>query len=202
MSYLTDGFVEEWFVQSWGPNAEACAQRLVDQGLWLEVAGGWQFHDWDEFQPTREKVEAEREAAAERMRRVRANRTANVRPNERGTNGVGSATPSPSPSPDLLLTDLVGLGSNARENSTDKETVEQIEASKRTAKTQRLDLDRIKSLASERCGRDLGFGEALRLGVLIVSKSKTVVRSPSAYVATAFDEWQEVQRLIDTEVRL
>lgn len=202
MSYLTDGFVEEWFVQSWGPNAEACAQRLVNQGLWLEVEGGWQFHDWDEFQPTREKVEAEREAAAERMRRVRANRTANVRPNERGTNGVGSATPSPSPSPDLLLTDLVGLGSNAREKSTDEESIEQIEASKRTAESQRLNLDRIRALATERCGRDLGYGEALRLGVTIMSKAKRSVGNPSAYVAKAFDEWQEVQKLIDTEVRL
>lgn len=109
---------------------------------------------------------------------------------------------SQSQSQDLLLTDLVGLGSNAREKSTDEESIEQIEASKRTAETQRLNLDRIRALATERCDRDLGYGEALRLGVSIMSKAKRSVGNPSAYVAKAFDAWQEVQKLIDTEVRL
>lgn len=212
MSYLTDGFVEEWFVLSW-PNGAELAERLVGTGLWLRGDGGWQFHDWAEFQPTREKVEAEREAASERKRRQRA-RGSDGRYESRESHGVTptvtdgaspaerSSTPSPSPSPDLLLTDLVGLGSNAREKSTDEESIEQIEASKRTAETQRLNLDRIRALASERCDRDLGYGEALRLGVTIMSKAKRSVGNPSAYVARAFDAWQEVQKLIDTEVRL
>ena len=80
MSYLTDGVVERWFVES-KPDGVKLAAKLVKAGLWDEHEDGWVFHDWDEFQFTREQVLAEREGAAERMRRVRANRKANVRPN-------------------------------------------------------------------------------------------------------------------------
>lgn len=66
MSYLTDGFVEEWFVLSW-PNGAELAERLVGTGLWLRGDGGWQFHDWAEFQPTKVRVEAERSANARRQ---------------------------------------------------------------------------------------------------------------------------------------
>uniref|UniRef100_UPI003018A971 hypothetical protein n=1 Tax=unclassified Microbacterium TaxID=2609290 RepID=UPI003018A971 len=81
MSYLTDGIVERWFVESL-PGGVKLAGRLVKAGLWHEHPDGWEFHDWAEFQFTREQILADRGAAAERMRRVRANRKANVRPNE------------------------------------------------------------------------------------------------------------------------
>lgn len=80
MSYLTDGVVERWFVES-KPDGVKLAAKLVKAGLWDEHEDGWVFHDWEEFQLTREQVLADREVAAERMRRVRANRKANVRPN-------------------------------------------------------------------------------------------------------------------------
>ena len=147
------------------------------------------------------------EAAKERWRREKERKADEVQVQSGSNAGAlqvecETMPQSQSQSQDLLLTDLVGLGSNAREKSTDEESIEQIEASKRTAETQRLNLDRIRALASERCDRDLGYGEALRLGVTIMSKAKRSVGNPSAYVARAFDEWQEVQKLIDTEVRL
>lgn len=80
MSYLTDGVVERWFVES-KPRGIKLAGDLVKAGLWDEHEKGWIFHDWEEFQFTREQILADREGAAERMRRVRANRKANVRPN-------------------------------------------------------------------------------------------------------------------------
>lgn len=210
MSYLTDGFVEAWFVQSW-PHGEELAGKLVQAGLWLEADGGWQFHDWEKFQPTRESVKADRHAAAERMRRVRANRKGGS--GEQGSNvpesfGDGSPTPSPSPSPSPE-TDLTSISSqsanplavdNLRTDSI-QESEEQIAGARALAATQKLDLEKIRQLASERCGRDLGFGEALRLGNLIVSKSRVRVSKPTAYVVRAFNEPFEVQQLIDKEVR-
>lgn len=199
MSYLTDGFVEEWFVLSW-PNGAELAERLVGTGLWLKLENGWQFHDWAEFQPTREKVEAEREAAAERMRRVRANRSANARPNTEGTNGDGSATPSPSPSPSprLLLTESVSLGSNrAREDETDSEAQA---AAERLAAAMGLDLEKIRA-AARRLDRDLDHGQALRLGTIIVAKARREPKNATAYVMGAFRQSpHEVQQWIDTEV--
>ena len=79
MAYLTDGVVERWFVDSM-PDGTKLARKLVTAGLWDEHPDGWVFHDWAEYQFTREQVLADREGAAERMRRVRANRKANVQP--------------------------------------------------------------------------------------------------------------------------
>ncbi len=79
MAYLTDGVVERWFVESM-PDGTKLARKLVTAGLWDEHPDGWVFHDWAEYQFTREQVLADREGAAERMRRVRANRKANVQP--------------------------------------------------------------------------------------------------------------------------
>ncbi len=214
--YTTGGFVPVGIAHSFG--AEECA-RLVAVGLWDEgtdplLGDGYQFHEWTKRagNGTAEEEKARKEKERERWRRQK-NAQRN-RPYSADTPGVhprtlpaeppsDSAYPqSQSQSHDLLLTDLVGLGSNAREKSTDEESIEQIEASKRTAESQRLNLDRIRALATERCDRELGYGEALRLGVTIMSKAKRSVGNPSAYVARAFDEWQEVQKLIDTEVRL
>jgi hypothetical protein len=64
-SQLTDGFVPR------GALALLCgrprdAAELVKVGLWDEVDGGWQFHAWFEFQPSRSQVEAARGIARRR----------------------------------------------------------------------------------------------------------------------------------------
>lgn len=51
---------------------EAVAPRaLVASGLWEPAPGGWQFHDWEKYQPTRQIVTARREASAQRLREWR-----------------------------------------------------------------------------------------------------------------------------------
>ena len=66
---LTDGFVPRSILARWGGAADA--KRLVVAGLWSEAERngetGWQFHDWDEFQPSREKVQADRAKTAARL---------------------------------------------------------------------------------------------------------------------------------------
>src|SRR4029077_17162310 len=39
------------------------ADILVDAGVWERVNGGWAIHDFPDYQPTREQVLADREAA-------------------------------------------------------------------------------------------------------------------------------------------
>ena len=74
MAYLTDGYVEPWFIQSW-PRGEELAARLVDADLWdTHPDGGWQFHDWDQYQPTKAQVEEEREKERERKAKWRESR--------------------------------------------------------------------------------------------------------------------------------
>jgi len=69
---LTDGYVPNDIISAFG--SVASASRLVDAGLWHEASNGFEFNDWHDYQPTRESVMAEREAARSRMARVRANK--------------------------------------------------------------------------------------------------------------------------------
>lgn len=74
--YTTEGFVPEWFVQAW-PGGRKHANALVRAGLWLETDAnppGWQFHDWDHFQMTKEEIERDRELNRERQKRFREKR--------------------------------------------------------------------------------------------------------------------------------
>jgi len=86
----------------------ADARALVAVGLWEEADGGWVFHGWAEFQPTRAQQEEKREAARERMRKAREQR-ANERDGSQGVRANSERTsqsvrvtptrPDPTPSP-------------------------------------------------------------------------------------------------------
>ena len=76
MGYLSDGFVPEWFVKTW-PKGAALAKRLVDAGLWtlthVDGEKGWQFHQFvgNGRNDSRERIEADRANARDRMRGAR-----------------------------------------------------------------------------------------------------------------------------------
>lgn len=74
MAYKTDGFVPEWFVSSW-QNGRRLADQLVKAGHWeigeKDGEGGWFFHDWLDYQPSSDEIEADREAARDRQRKRR-----------------------------------------------------------------------------------------------------------------------------------
>lgn len=77
MAYKLDGFVPGWYVIT-HRDGRKHAETLVRVGLWenatREKEEGYQFHDWDDYQPTADEIEAEREAARERQRAYRAKR--------------------------------------------------------------------------------------------------------------------------------
>lgn len=120
MGELTDGFVPEYYVNSW-PSGKRSAARLVDAGLWTETSRnglrGWQFHDFLDVQRPAETIVAERESARERARKSRrahAERAAHAQPDVHET----CTTPYPSPYPfqgDLgaAVPDLGARASNA-----------------------------------------------------------------------------------------
>lgn len=67
--YLTEGFVKRDVALLYGDMA--LVDVLVKVGLFEPVEGGWQMHDFLNYNPTKEKVLAEREAAAKRQRDAR-----------------------------------------------------------------------------------------------------------------------------------
>ena len=70
MQQLTDGYVPAAIARSLGTAAEV--KKLVDVGLWEPEADGYRFVDWFPDQLSAEKIQRERDAAAERKRRARS----------------------------------------------------------------------------------------------------------------------------------
>lgn len=67
-----------------------CAAELVAAGIWLEVDGGFEVHDYLKFQPSKSQVESQRQSQRDRQRDSRARR------------GVSASTPT---RPDPTRTD-------------------------------------------------------------------------------------------------
>lgn len=79
-AYETDGVVPaSWVHRHQSVTGESpvtvLADELVDAGLWTTGAGGWVFHDWAQYQPTRAELEAERARKAQNARDSRAARS-------------------------------------------------------------------------------------------------------------------------------
>ena len=68
--HLTDGFVSAQILP-WLTTQQHAAVELVTAGLWREVDGGFEFHDWCAYQDTRTAVEKRRAAWKERQQRHR-----------------------------------------------------------------------------------------------------------------------------------
>lgn len=89
--FLTDGWLSLDTVRALGGHKRDI-DRLVQVGLWRHDGDGIRFHDWEDFQPTKAQVEAEREATRERVERWR-NKNRNAEGNA-VTNGNGTDAPS------------------------------------------------------------------------------------------------------------
>ncbi len=78
---LTDGVVSvERISRLCGDRRQAhlLARSLVRAGLWVEVEGGFKFHEWHEHQPTAEAVKAEKERKRRNVADHRARRRQEV----------------------------------------------------------------------------------------------------------------------------
>ena len=74
--YLTDGFLAQAVINRLD-NGNAY-QQMLEAGLWLEVDGGAQIHDYCEHQTTRKTVEEKRDQVRNRVTRYREKSNAHV----------------------------------------------------------------------------------------------------------------------------
>lgn len=70
---LSDGFIPESRVPRLTnlPKPRDLAERLVAQGLWDRIDGGYQIHDYEQHQMSKREIEQRRKANAERVKRHR-----------------------------------------------------------------------------------------------------------------------------------
>lgn len=190
MHQLSDGFIPKGVVVALGGDWDDAA-ALINAGLWNTADGGYQFHDWAEYQPTREQVLTEREAAAERMRRVRANK----RENDGRTNGDRSGSPSrPVPTPDSSKTYVDQSSNDGAKEPTDSV----LPMTERLAGQAGLTLPAIVRHVDEHVGRRITPEAAYQVGSWLLGKAKTYPARPHPYVMRSITMSSlEVQQFID-----
>ena len=113
--YLTDGFIPQSSAEQlamFAGSSPELLEKLVECSLWERRNGGYQIHDYLDYNPTGAQVKAERAAAAERMRQKRdgksmfARTSPELRPNFAGSSSPPSPSPSPSPSPYPIIEEI------------------------------------------------------------------------------------------------
>lgn len=91
-AHLTNGVVRPQDLAALGGSPELAAE-LVSAGLWEKRrGGGWKYRDWEKYNPTKEAVEKDRRAAAERQRRRRDRLLSQC--DSHSDNGVSHTTPT------------------------------------------------------------------------------------------------------------
>ena len=144
---LTDGVVPTYTLPMFGADEDS-AVELVGVGYWHEVDGGYEFHDWDDYQEASEQVKERRKKNAEKMRRWREAKAEKGVRNEvsdevtnQVTNPVSNALPDPTrPDPTSSSTKK---GSTRQRASTISPKFEITEAMRSWAKdnTPHVDID-------------------------------------------------------------
>jgi hypothetical protein len=191
--HLTDGEVKPSTLRVLAADHNA-ATELVLAGLWDYEDGVWKFHDWAHYQPARETVMAEREAAAERMRQLRANRkrSAEQEANVPQKFDASSRAPSrPDPTRPDHLTDSV---SQVRED--DKTT--DISSSMLTGLG--VDPRRLITHIREKTGREVDSVIAVRIALHLLERGGPNVKDPQRYVLGSITKSPaEIRERIDAE---
>lgn len=80
-------------------SAEWIIDLLIGAELWKEVEGGYRVHDYDQYQPSREQVEADRERNAKRQAEWRARNAGSNADSNAVTNRTVTTPPNPNPNP-------------------------------------------------------------------------------------------------------
>ena len=91
---------------------EFVAELLVDSGLWEEVPGGYRVHDYLDYNPSRDKVLAERKEWADKKARYRRSNGVSGGESRRESAGDSGASPSrpvPVPVPERRIPGLPPL---------------------------------------------------------------------------------------------
>ena len=95
---LTDGFIAKAMANAMANECDADA--LVLAGLWDEVEGGYQFHDWAEFQPSAEDEREKRKARSLAGKKGAAARWSNKTDGKPHSKSHGKNMRSQCPDPD------------------------------------------------------------------------------------------------------
>lgn len=116
--YETDGYISSKTLSLLCPNKRhyRVANLLIKCGLWEQIDGGYVFHDWEHYQPTKARKDAERKDKRDRMRALRARSVTSNKP-VTGSD-VTSKLLHPVPVPEVAKATYIGGASANAETAT------------------------------------------------------------------------------------
>jgi len=94
---LTEGFVPAGMPARLCGDPDTAVRELVRRGLWIKASGGYRFHDWHRYEPSKDAVEdlrAKRAAAGRRGGQAKAAKQ-NASNSQASANGVGKQNATP-----------------------------------------------------------------------------------------------------------
>jgi hypothetical protein len=119
--HLTDGFVPSYALNLFGFD-EHSAVELVEVEYWHEAQGGYEFHDWEDYQESSGKVKERRAKNAEKLRKWREKQGSNDGGNpvaDEVTNPVSNPAPDPTrPDPTNKPSSTKKVGASRRKPET------------------------------------------------------------------------------------
>ncbi|WP_156027643.1 hypothetical protein [Mycetocola saprophilus] len=93
----TDGVVPDYMIEEWG-GTTLLVNQLVTVGLWLQLEDSTEFHNWEEYQPTKEQLDVARKKNAEKLRNWRErNRDVTTDVTELQDGSKPDSNPAPDP---------------------------------------------------------------------------------------------------------
>ena len=200
---LTDGSVPAKMVARLGCTVDA-AQELVDEGLWDRVNGGFEFHDWEDYQPSRAVVEERRKVRAEAGRKGGLKSGESRREANASTDAShmveANANPVPSrPVPDYYSPSKSQSSSNRARVSTDSMEIPET-TRKLAAQRGVTSLRAVADAVTRHTGLTLDASGALRVSLWILDKRKDAPAAPQRYVTGSISKSApEVAQFIHTE---
>lgn len=105
---MVDGVVPKPVLEDMPLSVQAI-EALVKVGLWIDEGDSIRFHDWCDYQPTREQLQEKAKGRMERARQA-GQRSGEARRTKRELNANESATkvnPEPEPEPEPITTKVV-----------------------------------------------------------------------------------------------
>lgn len=189
-AYLTDGFVDDDTVKRLGGKPRAIEQLLTvkpphTSPLWFRVDGGYQFHDWEHYQPTAAEVKENRRKARERMKAVRANKGRTF----------------DSSSPDVRVAQSSPSHSIPTEQDSNVSHLPKRESYPQDGQPNGVNLDAVRAAVQRHCGREASDMDCYRVIGTVMERAKSKPRSATRFVVTAIERDPfEFQKIIDEAV--
>lgn len=191
---LTDGFVPESLLPALAADRDD-VDALVAAGFWREVEGGWQFHDWDEYQPTSEQVKAKRDADRDRKRKQRRNGSGQFakvsrRDSERNPEGVTAdvaemshrPVPVPVPVPETLM---VTTSCKSSSVTREKDGLEEKPVDNAEDDADGYNPWAVVNAMEEHAGVAITLDQAAKIAHAVMSRRRIDPTNPTAYILAA-----------------